>query len=79
MARTTSLPKVHPTRKLDLFTSLFCANQAIYRSILKLCAPPKEEADAYRAKTQLFAKRGFRSLGVALQTDGKWQLLGLLP
>ena len=48
-------------------------------SVLKLANPPKEVVAAYRAEAQSFAERGFRSLGVAIQEDGKWQLLGLLP
>ena len=47
--------------------------------MLKLANPPKETVNAYRAQAQQFAERGFRSLGVAIQEDGQWQLLGLLP
>lgn len=57
----------------------YIAAKGAPNAILKLCQPPKEEADAYRQKTMQFAKRGFRSLGVALHEDGKWTLLGLLP
>jgi len=57
----------------------YIAAKGAPNAILKLCQPPKEEADSYRARTMTFAKRGFRSLGVALNEDGKWKLLGLLP
>lgn len=57
----------------------YIAAKGAPNAILKLCQPPKEEADSYRARTMTFAKRGFRSLGVALHEDGKWKLLGLLP
>lgn len=48
-------------------------------SVLKLCQPPQEIADLYRQKAQEFAHRGFRSLGVAFQENGKWELLGIMP
>jgi len=57
----------------------YIAAKGAPNAILKLCQPPKDEADAYRGRTMTFAKRGFRSLGVALHEDGKWKLLGLLP
>lgn len=57
----------------------YIAAKGAPNAILKLCQPPKDEADVYRARTMTFAKRGFRSLGVALHEDGKWKLLGLLP
>lgn len=44
----------------------YTAAKGAPNAILKLCQPPKEEADAYREKTMTFAKRGFRSLGVAV-------------
>jgi H+-transporting ATPase len=49
-------------------------------AILKLANLEKDKADPYRNKSQEFASRGFRSLGVAVQEgDGPWQVLGLLP
>ncbi|TFY83751.1 hypothetical protein EWM64_g257 [Hericium alpestre] len=49
-------------------------------TILKLTSASPDTAAMYREKTQEFAKRGFRTLGVALKEgDGDWQILGLLP
>lgn len=49
-------------------------------AILKLTSCAKETADHFKAKATEFARRGFRSLGVAVQEgDGDWQLLGMLP
>jgi len=48
-------------------------------AVLKLCQPSDEVAALYRTKAQEFAHRGFRSLGVAFQEDGKWELLGIMP
>ncbi len=48
-------------------------------AILKLAQFDKETVQAYRDKAQSFATRGFRSLGVACQEEGKeWELLGML-
>lgn len=50
------------------------------KAILNLSACSKEDADMYKAKTTEFARRGFRSLGVAVKEgDKEWQLLGMLP
>jgi H+-transporting ATPase len=50
------------------------------KAILNLSNCSKEVADVYKAKTTEFARRGFRSLGVACKKgDGDWQLLGMLP
>ncbi|KAK0119501.1 hypothetical protein ONS95_010946 [Cadophora gregata] len=50
------------------------------KAILNLSNCSKEDSDLYKAKTTEFARRGFRSLGVAVQEgDGDWQLLGMLP
>merc|ERR1711900_138788 len=50
------------------------------KAILNLSNCSKEDSDMYKAKTTEFARRGFRSLGVAVQEgDGEWQLLGMLP
>jgi len=48
-------------------------------AVLKLCQPPQEIATLYRQKAQEFAHRGFRSLGVAFQENGQWELLGIMP
>ncbi|CCU99191.1 unnamed protein product [Malassezia sympodialis ATCC 42132] len=57
----------------------YVAAKGAPNAILKLCAPPKDQADQYRKVAGDFASRGFRSLGVAIQEDGNWRLLGLLP
>jgi H+-transporting ATPase len=50
------------------------------KAILNLSNCSKEDADMYKAKTTEFARRGFRSLGVAVREgQGDWQLLGMLP
>lgn len=50
------------------------------KAILNLSNCSKEQADMYKAKTTEFARRGFRSLGVAVKEgEGEWQLLGMLP
>ncbi|EPQ51384.1 plasma-membrane proton-e [Gloeophyllum trabeum ATCC 11539] len=49
-------------------------------AILRLANPPRELQEAYRQRTQDYAKRGFRTLGVACQEQGgEWKILGLLP
>ncbi|CAG7562114.1 unnamed protein product [Fusarium equiseti] len=50
------------------------------KAILKLLGPGSEHlSELYREKAQDFARRGFRSLGVAYKkNDGDWILLGLL-
>jgi H+-transporting ATPase len=50
------------------------------KAILALSQCSKETADEYKAKATEFARRGFRSLGVAVKEgDYPWQLLGMLP
>lgn len=50
------------------------------RAILKACDCSEEDANLYKNKAADFARRGFRSLGVAVQEEGKpWQLLGMYP
>jgi H+-transporting ATPase len=50
------------------------------KAILNLTNCSKETADEYKAKATEFARRGFRSLGVAVKEgDKEWQLLGMLP
>ncbi|EIM83596.1 plasma-membrane proton-e [Stereum hirsutum FP-91666 SS1] len=49
-------------------------------AILRLTKASKELQDLYKEKTQEFAHRGFRTLGVACQENGgEWKILGLLP
>lgn len=48
-------------------------------AILNLKEFEKDTVAEYRAQSQQFAARGFRSLGVAVKEDGKdWELLGML-
>lgn len=59
----------------DLYT---CAKGAP-SAILKLADCSEETRKLYKEKAQEFARRGFRSLGVAYKkNDGEWTLLGLL-
>lgn len=49
------------------------------KAILNLTNCDKETSDLFKNKATEFARRGFRSLGVAYQkNDGDWILLGLL-
>ncbi|OCK75568.1 plasma membrane ATPase 1 [Lepidopterella palustris CBS 459.81] len=49
------------------------------KAILNLTNCDKETSDLFKNKATEFARRGFRSLGVAYQVnDGEWILLGLL-
>lgn len=57
----------------------YVAAKGAPNAILKLCNPSAEIASQYRKVAGDFASRGFRSLGVAINEDGKWRLLGLLP
>jgi H+-transporting ATPase len=50
------------------------------KAVLQLTKCSKKTADMYKEKSQEFAHRGFRSLGVAVQKEGEdWTLLGMLP
>ncbi|CRL20740.1 ATPase, P-type, H+ transporting proton pump [Penicillium camemberti] len=50
------------------------------KAILNMSDCSQEEAVLYREKVTEFARRGFRSLGVAVQKEGEpWQLLGMYP
>ena len=63
------------TLRGDRFT---CAKGAP-KAVLNLTACSKETADLFRDKATEFARRGFRSLGVAYQkNDDPWVLLGML-
>ncbi|KAE8233069.1 hypothetical protein CF326_g1896 [Tilletia indica] len=57
----------------------YTAAKGAPNAILKLCAPPAEQAAEYRKVAGDFAARGFRSLGVAIKDSQGWRLLGLLP
>ncbi|KAI0045238.1 plasma-membrane proton-e [Auriscalpium vulgare] len=58
----------------------YTAAKGAPNAILRLTQPPQEVQEHYRQQTQEFARRGFRTLGIACQEDGgKWELLGLLP
>jgi H+-transporting ATPase len=50
------------------------------KAILNLTNCSKEVADHFKAKATEFARRGFRSLGVAVKKDDEdWILLGMMP
>lgn len=50
------------------------------KAILNMSECSEEEASLFREKSTEFARRGFRSLGVAVQKEGEpWQLLGMYP
>ncbi|KAK1140483.1 hypothetical protein N8T08_010328 [Aspergillus melleus] len=50
------------------------------KAILNMSECSEEEANLFREKATEFARRGFRSLGVAVQKEGEpWQLLGMYP
>ncbi|KAH8602032.1 plasma membrane H+-ATPase [Bisporella sp. PMI_857] len=59
--------------------TFICAKGAP-KAILNLSECSVEDANLYKAKVTEFARRGFRSLGVAVKEgNGPWQLLGMLP
>lgn len=59
-------------------TTYTCAKGAP-KAILNLSNCSKETADLFKAKAAEFARRGFRSLGVAVKKDEEdWQVLGML-
>ncbi|KAE8378576.1 hypothetical protein BDV26DRAFT_292108 [Aspergillus bertholletiae] len=50
------------------------------KAILNMSECSEDEANKFREKSAEFARRGFRSLGVAVQKEGEpWQLLGMYP
>ncbi|KAK9234255.1 E1-E2 ATPase-domain-containing protein [Lipomyces kononenkoae] len=50
------------------------------KATLTLTESPPEVAEIFKQKSAEFARRGFRSLGVAVQKDDEpWTLLGILP
>ncbi|GAA5913171.1 hypothetical protein JCM6882_005807 [Rhodosporidiobolus microsporus] len=57
----------------------FTAAKGAPNAILRLRKFDPEVARHYKEQAQIFASRGFRSLGVAIKEEGKdWELLGLL-
>lgn len=66
------------TAEVERDGKAYIAAKGAPNAILKLCNSPDHDAKPYRQKTYEFAKRGFRSLGVAINEDGQWKLLGLL-
>jgi len=58
----------------------YIAAKGAPKAILALCACSKEDEKMYKDKTTEFARRGFRSLGVAVKEgNADWKLLGMLP
>lgn len=58
----------------------YTAAKGAPKAIMKLTSPPEEVTKIYQEKAVEFARRGFRSLGVAVQKEGEdWQLLGMYP
>lgn len=50
------------------------------KALLNMSECSEDEARLFRDKATEFARRGFRSLGVAVQKEGEpWQLLGMYP
>ncbi|CAK7238513.1 hypothetical protein SEUCBS140593_010764 [Sporothrix eucalyptigena] len=67
------------TAEVHLGSDHYVCAKGAPRAILKLTDSSKELSDMYRDKATEFARRGFRSLGVAVKkNDEKWTLLGLL-
>ncbi|KAE8374381.1 plasma membrane H+-ATPase Pma1 [Aspergillus bertholletiae] len=58
----------------------YIAAKGAPKAIIQLASPSKEATMLYHAKATEFARRGFRSLGVAVQKEGEdWQILGMYP
>ncbi|KAJ5392065.1 plasma membrane H+-ATPase Pma1 [Penicillium cosmopolitanum] len=58
----------------------YTAAKGAPKAIIKLTNSSEEVTKMYQEKTTEFARRGFRSLGVAIQKEGEdWQLLGMYP
>ncbi|MCJ1318761.1 hypothetical protein MMC15_004092 [Xylographa vitiligo] len=59
---------------------LFTCAKGAPKAILSLTNCSKETSELFKAKAAEFARRGFRSLGVAVKEgDKEWILLGMLP
>ncbi|KAL4873541.1 hypothetical protein BDV12DRAFT_160238, partial [Aspergillus spectabilis] len=58
----------------------YTAAKGAPKAILAMSECSQDEAAKFREKAAEFARRGFRSLGVAVQKEGEpWQLLGMYP
>ncbi|KAI0305222.1 plasma-membrane proton-e [Multifurca ochricompacta] len=58
----------------------YIAAKGAPNAILRLTNPPDEIRELYKQRIQEFARRGFRTLGVACkENDDEWKCLGLLP
>jgi len=58
----------------------YTAAKGAPNAILRTTNPPPDVQEAIKQRTQEFAKRGFRTLGVACKEDNsEWKFLGLLP
>lgn len=58
----------------------YTAAKGAPKAIIKLTSPSEEATKLYQEKSVEFARRGFRSLGVAVQKEGEdWELLGMYP
>lgn len=58
----------------------YTAAKGAPKAILKLTSPSEAVARIYYEKSIEFARRGFRSLSVAVQREGHdWELLGMYP
>ncbi|KAL4805632.1 hypothetical protein BDV18DRAFT_22300 [Aspergillus unguis] len=58
----------------------YTAAKGAPKAILAMSECSQDEAQKFREKASEFARRGFRSLGVAVQKEGEpWQLLGMYP
>ena len=57
----------------------FAVTKGAPQVILDLCHPDREQKRNVQAQVDQFARRGYRTLGVARRDDGDWRLLGILP
>lgn len=58
----------------------YTAAKGAPKAIIKLTNSLEEATKMYQEKATEFARRGFRSLGVAIQKEGEdWELLGMYP
>lgn len=67
------------TAECTLGSDRYICAKGAPKAILKLTDAPKEVREKYQQRSTEFARRGFRSLGVAYKkNDEDWVLLGLL-
>jgi H+-transporting ATPase len=57
----------------------FAVTKGAPQVILDLCRLDQEQQRNAQAQVDRFARRGYRTLGVARRDDGDWRLLGILP